>query len=240
LKRHRFADCADSNPEQASLPHSTWEGTMIDITRRQALAGMGSLGASIGLSACSTPITPFCPTDPTISDPFAPLTIDVHTHVFNGSDLQIDGFFRWVVLRNGQSELGAILQELGRDFAPTAAEELAALQEVDSVNRACDIRASSQVLQTYGQERYSRGKDALKAALTSVRARRARSFRTSTEIERQINDLPENYSDYNRSVVIEKLAPCSHDDGAPIGGAFRSTHQALTDQSTTLHLIAWG
>jgi hypothetical protein len=30
---------------------------------------MGSLGASIGLSACSTPITPFCPTDPTISDP---------------------------------------------------------------------------------------------------------------------------------------------------------------------------
>src|SRR6266702_240255 len=127
---------------------------MIDITRRQALAGMGSLGASIGLSACSTPITPFCPTDPTISDPSAPLTIDVHTHVFNGSDLQIDGFFRWVVLRNSQSELGAILQELGRDFAPTAAEELAALQEIGSVNRACDIHASSQVLQTYGQERY--------------------------------------------------------------------------------------
>ena len=95
---------------------------MIDVSRRQAVTCIAGLGAQIGLSACSLPITPFCPTDPTISDPSAPLTIDIHTHVFNGSDLQVRGFFNWVVLNNGASELGAILQELGRDFAPTAAE----------------------------------------------------------------------------------------------------------------------
>ncbi len=51
---------------------------MADVTRRQALAGLGCFGAGFGLSGCASPIVPFCPGDPTISDEGTPLTIDVH------------------------------------------------------------------------------------------------------------------------------------------------------------------
>jgi hypothetical protein len=170
---------------------------MIHITRRQALTGIAGMGAQIGLSACSLPITPFCPTDPTISDPSAPLTIDVHTHVFNGSDLQVQGFFNWVVLNNGSSELGAILQELGRDFAPTAAEEMEALQQIESAARVCDSTTSFTITQNLAQQRYSQGKNALQDALKKVRATRGfQRSPPSSRIERAIGDLPDSYADY--------------------------------------------
>src|ERR1700687_4536520 len=116
---------------------------MIKLTRRQALATLGCLGANLGTSACSLPITPFCPTDPTISDPSAPLTIDARTHVFNGSDLQIFGFFTRILAANNSAfqGFGEILQELGRDFAPTANEEMAELQRIAGVIRFWEIRS---------------------------------------------------------------------------------------------------
>jgi hypothetical protein len=175
---------------------------MIDITRRQALAGMGSLGASIGLSACSTPITPFCPTDPTISDPFAPLTIDVHTHVFNGSDLQIGGFFEWILGVNNPSlkGFGKILAALGRDFAPSAAEELAELQRFEALLRSCDARVASEAFNITRQAGYSRAVIGLNAALNSVRTGRiGQSSYVSPEIATQIHALPRTYSDYRMS-----------------------------------------
>jgi hypothetical protein len=180
---------------------------MIDITRRQALAGMGSLGASLGLSACATPITPFCPTDPTISDPFTPLTIDVHTHVFNGSDLQIGGFFEWILGVNNPSlkDFGKILAALGRDFAPSAAHELAELQRIEVVLRSCDTRGALQVFDTNRQSGYTRAVDGLNAALESVRAGRiGQSSSVSREISQQIHDLPRTYSEY-RMAPLRRL-----------------------------------
>ena len=175
---------------------------MIEITRRQALAAMGSVGASLGLSACSTPITPFCPTDPTISDPSAPLTIDVHAHVFNGSDLQIGGFFEWILGVNNPSlkDFGKILAALGRDFAPSAAEELSELQRIEVVLRSCDTRGALRVFDTNRQAGYSRAVIGLNAALESVRMGRiGQSSYVSPEIARQIRALPETYSEYRVS-----------------------------------------
>jgi hypothetical protein len=54
------------------------------------------LASSPPLTGCASfllrsPIT-LCPSDPRISDPTTPLTVDTHGHVFNASGLQIRGF----------------------------------------------------------------------------------------------------------------------------------------------------
>src|SRR5882757_1300925 len=129
---------------------------MVDVTRRQALAAMGGFGASFGLSACAGPIVPFCPGDPTISDPSTPLTIDVHTHVFNGSDLQVYGFYNYVVSRriNDDDLVATILQTFATSFAPNAADEMAALTQAEEALRSCNTPVFLQVLNAHAQERY--------------------------------------------------------------------------------------
>jgi hypothetical protein len=61
--------------------------------------------------------------------------------VFNG--LQIEGFFTRILARNEDEssiykKAGELLAELGRNFAPTAAQEMAELQRLDSVLATCD------------------------------------------------------------------------------------------------------
>jgi predicted TIM-barrel fold metal-dependent hydrolase len=172
----------------------------VDISRRQALAAMGGLGASLGLSGCSIPITPFCPTDPTISDPTTPLTIDVHAHVFNGSDLQIEGFLTRILARDDPDTYrtaAELLAELGRDFAPTAAQELAELRRIDGVIRSCNANGVVQVLDDEREAGYQRARRELKIALKSIRSRKRRF--TRSPLEQQIDNLPESYSQYKKS-----------------------------------------
>jgi hypothetical protein len=173
---------------------------MLDVTRRQALAAMGGFGASLGLSGCATPIVPFCPGDPTVSDPTSPLTIDVHTHVFNGSDLQIFGFYNYVVARQIEPTLLAVLLEmLGRDFAPTAIDELVALQEAEVALRNCNGPVFVQVLNSHAQDRYDRFLAQLKAANRNIRSRRfARGLTSRSRIDSLIETLPRSYSDYKK------------------------------------------
>jgi hypothetical protein len=187
---------AQRSPRRSAVS-ATEDRAMIKFTRRQALATLGCLGASLGTSACSLPITPFCPTDPTISDPSAPLTIDAHTHVFNGSDLQIRGFFTRILATNNSSfqGFGEILQELGRDFAPTANEEMVELQRIAGVIRLCDFRATSQMMGSYRQAGYNRAVKGLKAAARRARLR-GLTHNISAEVERQIDALPESLARY--------------------------------------------
>jgi hypothetical protein len=180
----------------------------MEFTRRQALTAIGCLGANLGTSACSIPLTPFCPTDPTISDPSTPLTIDVHTHVFNGSDLQVYGFFTRILAANNSSfqGFGEILQELGRDFAPTANEEMAELQRISGLLRLCDGRATTQMMDSYRQAAYGRAVNELKAAVRGVRSRRL-IHKISPEIGRQIDALPGSFTKYKASRRMAGLSP---------------------------------
>jgi len=167
---------------------------MVDLTRRQALATIGGAGASLGLSGCSTPITALCPGDPTVSDPTTPLTIDVHTHVFNGSDLQVAGFYKWVLSRGTSSELASILDVLARNFAPSAAHEMAALQQVEDALRNCNTSTFAQVLNSHREENYQRFRSDLQAASRRVRA--TRLTRSYTALDRQIETLPKTYAGF--------------------------------------------
>ena len=129
---------------------------MADVTRRQALAGLGCFGAGFGLSGCALPIVPFCPGDPTISDEGTPLTIDVHTHVFNGSDLQIEGFYNYVVARKTDPQIIAvILKMFGQNLAPSGTKELAALTEVEVALRSCNGSTFVQTFNSHAQDSYS-------------------------------------------------------------------------------------
>src|SRR5207247_10068783 len=73
----------------------------MDATRRVFLqAGAGGL-VTLALSGCCLlrprQLTPFCPNDPDIASATTPLTVDVHAHVFNGTDLQVKRFIELVV-----------------------------------------------------------------------------------------------------------------------------------------------
>ena len=59
-----------------------------DVSRRHALLALSTLLATSG---CATQ-PPLCADDPGLASGTSPLTIDVHAHVFNGSDLQIKEF----------------------------------------------------------------------------------------------------------------------------------------------------
>jgi len=173
---------------------------MADVTRRQALAALGCFGAGFGLSGCAAPIVPLCPGDPTISDQTTPLTIDVHSHVFNGSDLQVAGFYQYVVARKVEKQIIAvILQMLAQDFAPTGIEELAALMEVEAALRGCDVQTYIQVFSSHAQDRYDRFLSALKAANEKVRAQRFAQASTSRRLDNFISNLPSDYREYRRN-----------------------------------------
>src|SRR5882762_8470767 len=112
---------------------------MRGLGRRRVLGGLGTAAFSAACCKREPSDAFFCANDPTISDPATPLTIDVHTHVFNGSDLQIFGFYNYVVARKiDRSLLATILQMVGSELAPTAAHEMAALQQVEEALRSCN------------------------------------------------------------------------------------------------------
>jgi hypothetical protein len=98
--------------------------------------GSAGLASSCRLFTRKPPI--LCLDLPELQDPDAPLAIDVHAHVFNASDLQVEGFVSLIAVNDsgGLGDLarffGAILQRLGWKVAPSVDEEMQILQEVSS------------------------------------------------------------------------------------------------------------
>lgn len=112
-----------------------------EFSRRGFVA---SLMATLApLSACAE-LVPFCPTDPTVSNPAAPLTIDTHAHFFNGSDLQIKEFLSQTTV-GPDSELyplvdglGGILQNLAWHLAPNAQDEKRVIAKYATLQVECE------------------------------------------------------------------------------------------------------
>lgn len=107
-------------------------------TRRDALAL--SL-ASLALAGCN-PMKSF-------ADPrFEHAVIDMHGHLFNGTDVPAVGFVEQVVLRDPHSEIGSpalltpvvrLLVFILREAAPTAGEELAQIRSSDALAAAMEL-----------------------------------------------------------------------------------------------------
>jgi predicted TIM-barrel fold metal-dependent hydrolase len=129
------------------------------------------------------------------------LTIDVHAHVFNASDLQIDAFLRSIIARGNPaiSELGPVLQEMGWSSAPDANDERRALMAAATELKECRQSVRINQVEGFRQNGYARGRAELKRALGSAQAKRrigARRLLDDSGVAAAITSLPPSEKDY--------------------------------------------
>jgi amidohydrolase family protein len=147
---------------------------MTMLTRRSAM--MGLAGSALG--ACHNPLDPIDPADAKLTDPATPFTCDVHSHVFNGADVQITRFFDDVIALE-QPELrafGPLLGALG-DFAPSVADENKALDRIapDASSRNNGmVQGAARALR---EDRYQYAKWKLQEAYWNVYGKAAPAYR---------------------------------------------------------------
>jgi hypothetical protein len=184
---------------------------------RRALVAAGGALASLGVVGCSffrEPPVAFCPNDPDIGDPTTPLTIDVHAHVFNASDLQVKRFIELVAAKQGDGlgqaigDMGGVLENLGWQLAPRADDELAMLQGLRPALDKCDVAATARTVGELRERAYRAARGDLNVALE--RARKARQERTlsraTTQSDFLIRNLPETRAEYLRESSARKLS----------------------------------
>lgn len=178
----------------------------MSINRRNFL--LGSLNAGLGLATggCAglvDPVRPVCGNDPTLSDPATPLTIDVHAHVFNGSDLQINRFLTKVLRIPG---IGPILQEIAWSAAPTAERERVELNRISAALHQCDGRTLQAEISSSRERQYQVAIEQLRhGAKEARRARFLDAPRATSEFLSQIELLPPDYQTYKRKLVARNL-----------------------------------
>jgi hypothetical protein len=123
-----------------------------------------------------------CPDDPRYSDGATPLTVDVHTHVFNASDLQVKQFIDLVVLKqkgplgDATRVLSGVLQDVSWEAAPGAKEELEMLLKLAPALAKCEASGSNAALAGLREVAYRSARSELNAAL----ARTGRTGPTAT------------------------------------------------------------
>lgn len=170
------------------------------LTRRQITSGALSAAAA-ALSGCASwvkPLTFFCPNDPRISNPLTPLTIDVHAHVFNGTDIPVE---RIATLLQGIPALGEVLQEVGWAVVPTGTQEIAVLNEINrQLSAGCGPNEFQAIYERHRIDQRRRGVQALKKALKNVELKNVEARPSALllktpqgkEVSDAINALSEN------------------------------------------------
>ena len=169
------------------------------FTRRQLTNGALSAAAT-ALSGCASwvkPLTFFCPNDPRISNPHTPLTIDVHAHVFNGTDIPVE---RFITLVHGIPALGEVLQQVSWPVVPTGAEEIAVLRGINQqLSDGCGPNEFQRIHATHRSDQHRLGVQQLQQALKNVEARPSALISTTRqgkEVSDAIRSLSEDYGVY--------------------------------------------
>jgi len=178
-----------------------------ELTRRTFMTGLTAMLTPLpGLADLAR----LCPTDPTVSNPKAPLTIDTHAHFFNGSDLQIKEFLSKTTvgedselfsLVNGMS---GILQALAWHAAPSARAEVVAISKYAARLRECE--GADQLRRIAGssyQDGYDLGRRELQATARALKQTPTGAAVLGPKsgqpgLAAAIADLPEKYNDFER------------------------------------------
>jgi hypothetical protein len=207
-----------------------------DPTRRTILAGAGIAALSSLLDACIVRPIPF-PAKCAIKAPasasaagemIAPLTIDAHCHIFNGTDLQVKKFLIEVVEKGQDSEAikiaADLLQDANWDLAPDGKDELRVLKQlaacengpmfeakVEDHRQAGYARARKAILQAQAMAAHAKAKQAAKAGGPNSpappspppplqpHAIQPSANPSKQEVAEQIYQrLPEDYADYKK------------------------------------------
>lgn len=154
----------------------------VRLTRRSLLkSGVMVGGAMLGGCCWLQPRDPgiFCPGGNGLNAHGGRLTIDAHTHVFNGTDLPIEPFFRLVLARKTDLPggvarvIGQLLQAVAWEVAPDAQEEMAAIKSMMPDIERCEDRPPA-VLETrlngLADAAHKQGVNQLQQALASPMA----------------------------------------------------------------------
>lgn len=144
------------------------------ISRRKALALLTIAGASAAMEGCGLrrPIGGICPDLPTSTE----LTIDVHAHVFNGTDLPVKQYLDLVAPANMETygelvrQFGGILSLASWLVAPSGNTELRALQGLMASHQKCPPGGSAPMVEGIRQNAYSRARKELQSAARKRRA----------------------------------------------------------------------
>ncbi len=178
----------------------------MSINRRNILLGSLNVGLGLATGGCSgliNPVRPVCGNDPSISDPSTPLTIDAHAHVFNGSDLQINGFLTKVLRIPG---IGPILQGIAWSEAPTAEHEFGELNRISTALHQCDGRALQAEVTSSRERQYQVAIEQLRHSAREARkAKSLESPQATSEFLKQIESLPLDYQTYKRTQTTRSL-----------------------------------
>jgi predicted TIM-barrel fold metal-dependent hydrolase len=113
--------------------------TMI-LSRRKAMMVLAALATQLG--GCRT-LSPYCPNSPSLNAPDGMLTIDVHAHVFNGSDLPVRDFISKILIHEDDplgpvaAAVGGLLQDFAWTYVPSGREEIVKLKNLQQDIAAC-------------------------------------------------------------------------------------------------------
>jgi len=186
-----------------------------DLQRRRCLLGLFAAlaplpGAGQAARACAT--------ERVISDLAAPLTIDTHTHFFNGSDLQIREFLSQTTV-GPESELyslvktmAGVLQKLAWATAPGVEQERAAMAAYRAQLQQCPGRAAPwEPASGAAQQGYMLGRAALQSAAAGPPQAGAPAILSAADGQRDalyavIDSLPptlEQFEGNSRPAILE-------------------------------------
>lgn len=125
-----------------------------NFARRRALRGLTAVavGATTSLAGCCLlkPRPLDCINSPDINLADGPLTIDMHCHIFNGTDIPVSNFVGKILaeedspLGPAAKAVGALLQNLAWTFAPNGDAELERLNKLRPTLTACTTEAAKE------------------------------------------------------------------------------------------------
>lgn len=193
-----------------------------EVNRRRLLQQLALVTSAGTLEGCSFFVkrpTPVCPDSPDVSLPKGSLTIDAHCHVFNGSDLQINGFIGQVLAKQGGlTGIGAraiapLLQNIAWKVAPSGSTERKFLGDLANNLKACSAIEHVKQTETMRGAAYFAGQRELKIALN--RSSELQEFKGRTNLKQfdftgdgvsgaqaalilEIEGLPEGLEEYKR------------------------------------------
>lgn len=143
-----------------------------DPMRRTLMAGML---ATLAPGQAWAEVARRCLGDPIISDPAGALTIDTHTHFFNGSDLQVREFLSQTTVGPGSElyplvkEMSGLLQKLAWHAAPNAQQERVAIAKyAERLKECAGPDQLRQISWSSQQDGYKVGKRELQLAATDL------------------------------------------------------------------------
>jgi len=193
-------------------------------SRRRFIAGIAATAVtSSGCCLFRRPATIQCLNTPLYSDGSEPLVIDVHAHVFNGSDLPVKEFFNLVICRRVDdfqsvcALFGGILEKIAWSAAPTAQEELIELEQFEAIDDICETSSFDTKIARLRNCAYEAARAEL---ITEAEAQlTAKGLSARIVLQKQIGmpdvsdfaaflltQLPEKRSDYEKGDFLDEIS----------------------------------